>query len=206
MILTDFQSAVQETALAVKQTNLSKLCLTGGKFGSSLLTEFLNINYAPHKEIIYITDERLKCSKDNQNAKSILTGLKRLQSFQLFNFIPFLQTEDPDLSYKDIKERLGPHYLDFTVLSLGEDGHLAGHFVNSYLLKDNRFCFTANAVKEPKCRISFTVDFLSKSKKIILAVFGEEKKGPLVELMAGIGIHSSIITNKNLTIYTDIKL
>jgi 6-phosphogluconolactonase/glucosamine-6-phosphate isomerase/deaminase len=47
---------------------------------------------------------------------------------------------------------------------------------------------------------------LSKSKKIILAVFGEEKKAPLIDLMEGKGIHSSIITNKNLTVYTDIKL
>ncbi len=206
LILTDFQSAVRETAIEVKKTNLSRLCLTGGKFGSFLLSELLNINYVPDEENIYITDERLKCSKDYQNAESILASLRQLQSFQLSNFIPFIQTEDPDLSYKDIKNRLDSDFLDLTVLSLGKDGHLAGHFVNSHLLKDDRFCFTSNAVKEPKFRISFTVDFLSRSKKIILAVFGEEKKLPLEELMEGIGIHSSIIANKNLTIYTDIKL
>ena len=206
LIETDFQFAVQKTANEVKQINPSKLCLTGGKFGSFLLNELIKINYAPHKENIYISDERLDCSKDYQNAESILIGLKKLQDFQAFNFIPFLQTEDPDFSYQDINEKLDSHFLDFTVLSLGEDGHLAGHFVNSYLLKDNRFCFTDNAVKEPKSRISFTVDFLSKSKKIILAAFGEEKKAPLIELMEGNGMHSSIITNKNLTVYTDIKL
>jgi len=129
-----------------------------------------------------------------------------LESFKLPNFTPFLQTEDPELSYRDIKERLGLQFLDFTLLSLGEDGHLAGHFVNSYLLKDNRFCFTANAVKLPSSRISFTVDFLSKSKRIIVAIFGEEKKEPFLELIEGIGLHSPIIKNNNLTIYTDIKL
>tara|TARA_S200000501_G_scaffold193512_1_gene182326 strand:- start:666 stop:1292 length:627 start_codon:yes stop_codon:yes gene_type:complete len=206
LIKTDFKCAVLETAKEIKQTKPYKFCLTGGNFGSFLLSELINRNYSPHKKNIFITDERLNCSKDYQNAESVLIGLRKLKNFQPFNFIPFLQTEDPDLSYRDIKERLGSHFLDFTVLSLGEDGHLAGHFVNSYFLKDDRFCFTDNALKEPKSRISFTVDFLSKSKKIVLAIFGEEKKSPLIELMEGTGTHSSIITNKNLTIYTDIKL
>ena len=57
IIETDFQFAVQETANEVKQTNPSKLCLTGGKFGSFLLNELIKINYAPHKENIYISVE-----------------------------------------------------------------------------------------------------------------------------------------------------
>ena len=65
LIETDFQFAVHETANEVKQTNPSKLCLTGGKFGSFLLNELIKINYAPQKENIYISDERLEINPDD---------------------------------------------------------------------------------------------------------------------------------------------
>ena len=91
LIKTDFKSAVLETAKEIKQTKPYKFCLTGGNFGSFLLSELINRNYSPHKKNIFITDERLNCSKDYQNAESVLIGLRKLKNFQPFNFIPFLQ-------------------------------------------------------------------------------------------------------------------
>ena len=203
-IFTDFDSAVKATARQMKLCKPSKICLTGGKFGRHFLKELDVINYSATLEDFYITDERLCDDKEQQNAVSILTGLKRLKNFEPSRFVPFLQAEDPILTYKIIDEKLCKYNFDYAVLSLGEDGHLAGHFENSNLLNDNRFCFTSEALKKPKTRISFSIDFLKKSKKIVLAIYGEKKKQAITKLLNGNGLHSSILKNKNLTIYTDL--
>ena len=204
-IFKDFQSAVEETAQQIKHFKLTNICLTGGTFGSHLLGHLDAINYSPALEDFFITDERLCNDNEQHNSIAILTELKRLKKFDSSRFIPFLQNNDPNLSYKNITERLSNYTFDYLVLSLGEDGHLAGHFENSYLLSDERFCFTDEASKKPKTRISFSVDFLKKSKKITLAIYGKEKKEAMTKFLNGNGLHSSILENKNLTIYTDLS-
>ena len=95
---------------------------------------------------------------------------------------------------------------DLTILSLGEDGHLAGHFNNSILLEDKRFCYTDDAPKEPKSRVSFSIDYLMRSKEVILAIFGSNKKKAMIELYKGKGLHSKIINSSNLRVLTDIEI
>ena len=92
------------------------------------------------------------------------------------------------------------------MLSLGEDGHLAGHFYNSAETKDPRFCYTNDAPKLPKKRISFNVEWLKKSSKVILAVIGTNKSGALRDLVNGDGLHSGICNINNLMLITDIDI
>ena len=91
-------------------------------------------------------------------------------------------------------------------MSLGEDGHLAGHFHNSSAANDSRFCYTDDSPKPPKKRISFNVNWLYGSSKIILAVIGENKLQAFEDLMMGVGLHSDIIDLNNLILITDLDI
>ena len=204
--LLNINDAVKDTALSIQSSRPNKICLTGGNFGLRLLKELYELNYTPHNEEFFLTDERLNCIKKNQNSISITSYLTKLANFDISRFITFQQTEEPNLSYSELSKRIDSNYFDFTLLSLGEDGHLAGHFVNSILLRDKRFCFTSEAPKEPKCRISFSVEHLMKSKAVTLAIFGDKKKDAMIELINGNGLHSSVLGSDNLTILTDIKI
>lgn len=204
--LLNINDAVKGIALSIQSSRPNKICLTGGNFGLRLLKELYELNYTPDNEEFFLTDERLKCIKEDQNSISITSYLTKLANFDISRFTTFKQTKEPNLSYSELSKRIDSNYFDFTLLSLGEDGHLAGHFVNSIPLRDKRFCFTPEAPKEPKCRISFSVEHLMKSKAVTLAIFGDKKKDAMIELMNGNGLHSSVLGRDNLTILTDIKI
>ena len=199
------KEAVIKTADQIIEKNPKRICLTGGKFGLKLLYEMSLIHFSPSNKSFFVTDERLDCPKEEQNFESLHHVLKDFKNFDSKNFFRFIQVKDPNLSYKGMINELDQIF-DLTILSLGEDGHLAGHFNNSISLKDKRFCYTDDAPKEPKSRISFSVDYLMRSKEVILAIFGRHKKKAMIELYKGKGLHSKIIKSSNLRVLTDIKI
>ena len=156
-------------------------------------------------ESLFVTDERLDCPKEDQNYVCLCNVLKGFKNFDSKNFYTFVQAKDPNSSYKGITNELEETF-DITILSLGEDGHLAGHFSNSVLLEDKRFCYTDDAPKEPKARVSFSIDYLMRSKEVILAIFGKHKKKAMMELYKGKGLHSKIINSSNLHVLTDMEI
>ena len=54
---------------------------------------------------------------------------------------------------------------------------MAGHFLNSELSNDGLFCKTDDAPISP--RVSFSINFLLKSKKVIIVAMDESKKAAL---------------------------
>lgn len=199
------KEAVIQAANKIIKKNPKRICLTGGKFGLNLLYEMSLIHFSLSNESFFVTDERLNCPKEDQNYESLHHVLKDFKNFDKKNFYGFAQVKDPNSSYKGIIEQLYQVF-DLTILSLGEDGHLAGHFNNSILLEDKRFCYTDDAPKEPKSRVSFSIDYLMRSKEVILAIFGSNKKKAMIELYKGKGLHSKIINSSNLRVLTDIEI
>ena len=88
-------------------------------------------------------------------------------------------------------------------MSLGEDGHIAGHFENSIEFGEKIFCYTHNAPKYPKKRLSYTYKALSESRQIILACIGDSKRAAYDELMSGKGKHHEIRKHNNLIVLRD---
>ena len=181
------------------------ICLTGGRFGLTLTEQFLMKGIDASNWEMFLTDERLNCLKQDQIQSSLLPNLEKIRGFNAMNFNPFLQGDYKD-SYKSILHKINDINFDITFLSLGEDGHLAGHFLNSELTNDNRFCHTTNAIKEPKERISFTVKHLFNSKKVVLAVLGREKRKAFTDLVESKGLHSNFWNKNNLVLITDIEI
>ena len=113
-----------------------------------------------------------------------------------FNIIPLFKNNidhcffdvrlNPEDCAKDMEKRidsLGLRGFDISILSLGEDGHLAGNFSNSINLGKN-ITYNMDAPKSPKERISFSIEWLAKSDLIILLAIGKAKHNAFQQLIS----------------------
>ena len=158
-----------------------------------------------HTFFIDNTNQRKSFSYNEIIQAKIIHHLKKCPGYDVEKnyFFPDSISGKKLTDFSETLRKLPCDKFDITFLSLGEDGHLAGHFIDSQFLDDKRFCYTNNAEKLPRERISFSIPWLMKSKVIILAVFGENKKKALEELADGSGLHSKIWNMNNLVLMTD---
>lgn len=162
----------------------TSIAITGGEFGKEF-AKFISKLENIQKKNLFLTDERITSILTEQNSQLILKIFSKNNFLKNNNFYHFTQSFHRNLI---LKKNINDIF-DVCFLSLGEDGHLAGHFENSKNI-DELFCITRNAIKEPKKRISFRIDWLFSSKIIIIAVFGTKKEKALKDLIEGKGIHS----------------
>mgnify|MGYP006115600883 FL=1 len=185
------------------------IAFTGGRFGKKVLSKF-SIEDLTNDYEIFQTDERIVSSNDNDCIQTYIikelfnTGIPNRNRLNFFNIDTNLETSVEIMT--DLLNRKKIVVLDIVFLSLGEDGHIAGHFNNSLPTDDQRICITHEAIKLPKKRISYNVSWLLKSKLIILCVIGSDKEKAYNELFNGEGLHSeSIKSQDNLIILKDKK-
>ena len=178
-----------------------KIGITGGRFGESFAM-FLSENKDILGKRFFLTDERITSKKEFRNSellREILNKNHFLKQNQL-HYLPqnFEETSLDNIFYTNF---------DICLLSIGNDGHLAGHFSNSKSY-DDFFCITNNAAKPPRRRLSYKVEKLFLSKKIFLTAFGLEKKQALKDLFNGKGIHSDEFfkKGKKITVISDFEL
>lgn len=178
-----------------------KIGITGGRFGESFAM-FLSENKDILGKRFFLTDERITSKKEFRNSEllhEILNKNHFLKQNQLYYFPQnFEETSLDNIFYTNF---------DICLLSIGNDGHLAGHFSNSKSY-DDFFCITNNAAKPPRRRLSYKVEKLFLSKKIFLTAFGLEKKQALKDLFNGKGIHSDEFfkKGKKITVISDFEL
>ena len=188
-----------------KDKSLVNICLTGGNFGEGV-SKNLNFLIGLDKQYNFlVTDERFVSHSDkNSNQRILKANLKTNFTLADSNFISFNTDTDYLACFKTLRSELNLENIskpDFLLLSLGEDGHLAGHFHNSILDESKSFCFTDHAPKPPRKRVSFSMQWLLKSDKIVLAAIGKEKKHELKKFLAGEGLHSDLRDHPNLTVF-----
>ena len=93
--------------------------------------------------------------------------------------------------------------LDVVILSLGEDGHLAGNFYNSRSIND-RITYTNSSPKPPEKRISFSVEWLVQSNVVIIVALGIEKCSAINDLYQKKNGFSDLISkSENIFLLTD---
>lgn len=186
------------------------IALTGGKFGTEFSNLLSRISFEVKKKNFYLTDERISKFKEERNYYLILKNLKNSYNLKNNNFNKFTPQSIKDRNFLNSLK-----VLDLVFLSLGEDGHLAGHFPSSTNISD-KICYTNKATLKPLKRVSFRLDFLMLSKRIILIVLGKEKESALISLINGKNIHSKsilgcssdffLITNLDITRYIKAKI
>ena len=183
----------------------SKICFTGGNFGLSLLKKIEERKMNISMWSIFQTDERLECSDNEIIQTKIIHHLKKCPGYDIEKnyFFPNSILGKKLTDFSETLRKLPFDKFDITFLSLGEDGHLAGHFSNSIFLEENKFCYTENAPKLPKKRISFSLENLMLSELIVLVSIGENKKEALNELKKGKSIHNKLIHHEGLILIHD---
>ena len=194
--------AVNELEQFCKNKENLTLCLTGGNFGERFTKSLSFLKKSSIKFNFLLSDERVVGNEDKDSnertiKKSLMPNLNSVPSDIIF----FRTSGDHTLCFKDLKSRLDSKNIlrpDFLILSLGKDGHLAGHFHHSILDATQNFCYTYDAPKPTNYRVSFSFKWLFDSKQIVLAAIGEEKKIELEKLKKGTGLHSDLMKHPNL--------
>ena len=183
--------------------NRKKVAFTGGRFGEQVLSK-LSIDDLTSDYEIFQTDERFVNPNDDDCIQTlIINELFNLSTPNKHRVNFFSIDTDVKTSVNMMTKTLNSKRvdaLDVVFLSLGEDGHMAVHFRNSVITDDNRICYTENAIKLPKKRISYNVSWLFKSKLIILCAIGPDKEKAYNELFNAEGLHSESITNQETLI------
>lgn len=180
--------------------------------------EDLGYDLAQKKLHIWLSDERFVEFGDAQrNDTSVLSGLSKVAITVVEH-----RTAPPSLSSlshsahsyaNSLQERLGDQPFDFTVLGLGDDGHLASCFPGEKVVLNSleRTLPIENSPKPPLQRITITLSQLGRSRSIIIFAVGESKRAALINTLEGGGQMPAEILSKfhqgdELMIYTDIFL
>tara|TARA_A100000164_G_C21900551_1_gene770279 strand:- start:828 stop:1466 length:639 start_codon:yes stop_codon:yes gene_type:complete len=205
----DLQDALNQSLSLIPNKKRLNISLTGGNFGEKFLNFLLSKNKIQNEWEIFLSDERLYPGKSERLSDLYLEQLKNYKdiSHDIFHF--FDTNCEPDTSYNKIEKFMRDKRifkLDVCFLSLGEDGHLAGHFRESVKLKNKMFCYTDNAPKLPKDRVSFDLSWLAQSSQLVLIALGLKKEKALMEFIEGKGMHSNLRYIKNVTVITDLDI
>ncbi len=75
--------------------------------------------------------------------------------------------------------------LDVLLLGMGEDGHIASLFPSRILPESGLVAHVPDSPKPPSDRITLTPAVLATASRAVLPAFGESKRAPLRQLLAG---------------------
>ena len=168
-----------------KKDNKLNIAFTGGRFSKFFLTQLAATSLFNKKLRIFQTDERFVPTDHSESIQGMI--MNNFKSRDNIENCFFDVTLTPENSASEMEKKINNFKLigfDITTLSLGEDGHLAGNFPNSKDL-GQRITYNIHAPKLPKERISFSINWLSKSSLIILFVIGPEKDNAFRDFISG---------------------
>jgi len=154
--------------------------LTGGRSARLLYdkTNFFKHLFAEAQSCnIYFTDER--CVEPNHNDSNAAMLSASLCGNDAFNYSIYrMKGEAFELNDAAIKySELLPNKLDFILLSMGEDGHIASLFPDSSALFDTeRKVVPVIAPKAPFQRLTITPQVIKSAKQVYVLALGDEKK------------------------------
>ncbi|AHH06289.1 6-phosphogluconolactonase [Borrelia crocidurae DOU] len=178
----------------VSQSDFTSIGICGGRNIISFLNVFDEQNYSLKKSHFFLTDER--CVDLN----SIYSNFKLL-SENFFskmveknlvcgsNLHPFIYNEfDETSSIYNYNIEFNSRFtrLDLSILSVGEDGHIASIFPSKKLLfsEIEGYQYEYDSPKFPNKRISLTPKSLLSSKASVLFFIGDEKRGALENFLS----------------------
>ncbi|BCR21657.1 6-phosphogluconolactonase [Borrelia sp. HM] len=173
----------------VSQDDFTSIGVCGGRSIISFLNVFNEKNYSLKKSHFFLTDERcVDLNSDYSNFKLLNEGFfSKMEKKGLTccgNLHPFIYNEfDEALSIHNYNIEFNSRFtrLDLSILSVGEDGHLASLFPSKKLLfsEMDGYQYEYDSPKIPNKRISLTPKSLLFSKASVLLFIGNEKKGAL---------------------------
>lgn len=193
----------------------SLIGLCGGRSVShitdSIFAHISNHSSSKFNTATYFTiDERL-VDLESADSNFKLLNESFFQKLHSASILPFSYEQEEE-SLRQYTSLLNTYQnIDLCVLSVGEDGHIAGLFPNLAWNDDSAFFTFNNSPKPPAQRMSASPKTIQLSKHIILLFIGEAKKEAFQRFMrAEESIQSlpCLIAKScsNLHIVTDIKI
>ncbi|UER68008.1 6-phosphogluconolactonase [Borrelia sp. BU AG58] len=174
---------------SVSQNDFNSIGICGGRNIVPLLTVFDENNYSLKKSHFFLVDERcVDLGSNESNFKLLSEGFfsKMIDKNLIHssNLHPFIYNEfDEASSVHNYNIEFNSRFtrLDISILSVGEDGHIASLFPSRGLLFSEMegYQYEYDAPKFPSKRISLTPKSLRLSKSCVLLFMGEEKRGAL---------------------------
>ena len=183
---------------ALENKRLFRIVLAGGNTPKALYETMKELKTNWKCWQIYYGDER--CYPKNHPelnssmAKKAFLDHVPINKYQIFEVPGWLGPEIGAKSYSHFLKNVGE--FDLVLLGLGEDGHTASLFPNHFIgekKSSDDVLFIKNAPKPPPERISLSANRLSRTKKVIFLVSGEDKWHIIHEWQKGKSIPASFI-------------
>ena len=169
--------------------NFSNIIFSGGR---SLLGLFVLLD---EKKIfkncsnLYLSDERLvKQNNIHSNYKILNSFFGKKKYLNIFNiyesYINYKEKNSKNYLSK-ISQEVPPHNkIDAAILGVGKDGHIASIFEDMFVIDSNNILVILKNKYEKFDRISFSLEYLSKIKKIYIIINDDEKKYLIDKLLS----------------------
>jgi 6-phosphogluconolactonase len=188
---------------AIRLNNSFKIVLTGG---NSILNTYKVLSNSESdwgKWHVYLGDERCLPVGDKGRNSHIINQVWLNNSRILKKNIHFIDAELNAIAgaarYENILNSAGD--FDVTLLSMGEDGHVASLFPGHLYDTSKSIVIERNSPKYPKERISMSYSRLNRSKNIFKVVSGSSKQRSLDLWLKGDGLPINQISGINNKIY-----
>ena len=187
-----------------KSSNKLNIALTGGRFGKYFAGELANSEIFLNKIRFFQTDERLVSFSDQECIqKMLLNKLGQFTNLETCFFDLNTSAISSGANMKKNIDELNLKKLDIAIMSLGEDGHLAGNFPESKNI-GNEITYINDSPKPPLKRISFSVEWLAQSDLVLIVALGSDKNEAVRDLISKKSPFSSYIeSSRNVFFITD---
>ncbi|WP_199911318.1 6-phosphogluconolactonase [Candidatus Borreliella tachyglossi] len=173
----------------INQDDFTSIGICGGRNIISFLNVFDEHNYSLKKSHFFLVDERcVDLDSNDSNFKLLSEGFfsKMVEKnlVRSSNLHPFIYNEfDEASAIHNYNVEFNSRFtrLDLSILSVGDDGHVASLFPSRKLLFSEMegYQYEYDSPKLPVKRISLTPKSLLLSKAFVLLFMGHEKKGAL---------------------------
>ncbi|WP_024654041.1 6-phosphogluconolactonase [Borrelia persica] len=178
----------------INQDSFTSIGICGGRSIISFLNVFDEQNYSLKESHFFLVDERcVDLNNDYSNFKLINENFfsKMVEKNLIcgLNLHPFIYNElDERSSIDNYNVEFNSRFtrLDLSILSVGEDGHIASIFPLRKLLFSEMegYQYEYDSPKLPNMRISLTPKSLFASKAVVLLFIGHEKGDALKNFLS----------------------
>ena len=191
-------------AAAVADRGIFGLAMSGGRSPWAMLAILGELEDMPWPQAeLFQVDERVAApGSEDRNLTHMVLGLS-MDHQSALRPMP-VTNRDLDAAAHEYETSL-PDRLDLVHLGLGPDGHTASLVPGDPVLEvdDRRVAITTNPYQGHR-RMTLTYPALAEARQILFLVTGEEKRGPLQQLIAGDpSIPAGRVTNDAITIVAD---
>jgi 6-phosphogluconolactonase len=183
-----------EGTRAIAARGTFTLAIPGGSVASTFFPCLAQVSFDWSRTEFFWTDERAVSPDDPESnyglARSLWLQPAGVPAAQIHR-MPADRT-DLDAAARDYAEQLrritgDPPMLDFVILGVGEDGHVASLFPGrTVAINDPAIVTTvADAPKPPPRRMTLTLPVLTNARRVVVAAFGKSKAAALRDGLEG---------------------